>query len=144
MNINRISIISSACGFVLAMGLVVILVLLTALLLSFFYLSVQKSVPLFILIISILIVAPVISRRLNHLADINKILGWTFIGIGVEFLIFPVMMLFLVLNSSSIVALLLGGMTFALSVVFGIPASLISFIMGFSLIKSKKYDDRRR
>ena len=138
MNIDKKSIISYACGFVLAMGLVVILVIATLPLASHFSLGIQRSYSLFIFIFSLFVVVPLVSRRLNRLPDIKKILGWTFIGLGAEFLIFPVTILFLVLSSPSIVALLLGGMAFAFSVVFGIPASLISFIMGISLIKSKR------
>jgi hypothetical protein len=138
MNIDKKSIISSACGFVLAMGLVVILVIATLPLASHFSLGIQRSYSLFIFIFSLFVVVPLVSRRLNRLPDIKKILGWTFIGLGAEFLIFPVTILFLVLSSPSIVALLLGGMAFAFSVVFGIPASLISFVMGISLIKSKR------
>jgi predicted ABC-type exoprotein transport system permease subunit len=138
MNIDKKSIISSACGFVLAMGLVVILVITTMPLVSHFSLGIQRSYSLFIFFFSLLVVVPLVSRRLNRLPDIKKILGWTFIGLGAEFFIFPVTILFLVLSSRSIGFLLLGGMTFALSVVFGIPASLISFIMGISLVKSKR------
>ncbi len=138
MNINKKSIIPSACGFVLAMGLVVILVIATLPLASHFPLGIQRSYSLFIFFFCLLVVVPLVSRRLNRLPDVKKILGWTFIGLGAEFLSFPVTILFLVLGSPSAIALLLGGMTFALSVVFGIPASLISFIMGISLIKSKR------
>ncbi|MCZ7398889.1 MAG: hypothetical protein O8C62_04285 [Candidatus Methanoperedens sp.] len=137
MNINKKTIISVACGFVLAMGIVVILVIAALPMASHFSLGIQRSYSLFIFFFCLLVVLPLVSRRLNRLPDIKKILGWTFIGLGAEFLIFPVTMLFLVLSSPSIVALLLGGMAFALSVVFGIPASLISFIMGISLIKRK-------
>ncbi len=136
MNINKKPIISAACSFVLAMGLVVILVIAAMPLASHFL--IQSSYSLFIFLFCLLIVVPIVSRRLNRLPDIKKTLGWAFIGLGAEFLIFPVTILFLVLSSPSVMALLLGGMTFALSVVFGIPASLISFIMGISLIKNKK------
>jgi predicted ABC-type exoprotein transport system permease subunit len=138
MTINKKSIISAACSFVLAMGLVVILVIAALPLASHFSLGIQRSYSLFIFLFCLLVVVPLVSRRLNGLPDIKKILGWTFIGLGAEFLIFPVTILFLVLGSPSTMALLLGGMTFALSVVFGIPASLISFIMGISLIKSRR------
>ncbi|VVB96904.1 Uncharacterised protein [uncultured archaeon] len=138
MNINKKSLISAACSFVLAMGIVVILVIATLPMVSHFSLGIQRNYSLFIFFFSLLVVAPLVSQRLNRLPDIKKILGWTFIGLGAEFLIFPVTILFLILSSPSIVALLLGGMTFALSVVFGIPASLISFIMGISLVKSKR------
>jgi hypothetical protein len=138
MNNDKKTIISAACGFVLAMGLVVILVIATVPMASHFSSGIQRSYSVFIFFFCLLVVVPLVSRRLNRLPDIKKILGWTFIGLGAEFLIFPVTILFLVLSSPSIMALLLGGMTFALSVVFGIPASLISFIMGISLIKTKK------
>ena len=138
MNINKKAIISTACGFVLAMGLVVILVIAVLPLASHFSLGIQRSYALFIFFFCLLVVVPLISRRLNRLPDIKKMLGWTFIGLGAEFLVFPLTILFLVLSSRSIGFLFFGGMTFALSVVFGIPASLISFIMGISLIKSKR------
>ncbi len=138
MNIDKKSIISAACSFVLTMGLVVILVIATVPMASHFSAGIQRSYSFFIFFFSLLIVVPLVSRRLNRLPDIKKILGWTFIGLGAEFLIFPVTILFLVLGSPSIMALLLGGMTFTLSVVFGIPAGLISFIMGISLIKSRR------
>ncbi len=138
MNINKKSILSTGSAVVLASGLIIILVLLTVPLASGFSLQVQRGISLFIFFFSLLVVAPLVSQRLNRLPDIKKILGWTFIGLAAEFLIFPVTMLFLVLSSPSIVALLLGGMAFAISVVFGIPASLISFIMGISLIKNRK------
>jgi hypothetical protein len=138
MNINKKTIISAACGFVLAMDLVVILVIATVPMASHFSLGIQRSYSFFIFFFCLLVVVSLVSQRLNRLPDIKKILGWTFIGLGSEFLIFPVTILFLVLSSPSIMALLLGGMTFALSVVFGIPASLISFIVGISLIKSKR------
>jgi predicted ABC-type exoprotein transport system permease subunit len=137
MNIDKKTIIAFACSFVLAMGLVVILVIATVPMASHFSLRIQRSYSVFIFFFCLLVVVPLVSQRLNRLPDIKKILGWTFIGLGAEFLIFPVTILFLVLGSPSIMALLLGGMTFVLSAVFGIPASLISFIMGISLIKSK-------
>jgi predicted ABC-type exoprotein transport system permease subunit len=136
MNINKKTIISAACSFVLAMGLVVILVIAALPLASHFSLRIQRSYSFFIFFFCLLVVVPLVSQRLNRLPDIKKILGWTFMGLGAEFLVFPVTILFLVLSSRSIGFLFFGGMTFALSVVFGIPASLISFIMGISLIKN--------
>jgi predicted ABC-type exoprotein transport system permease subunit len=138
MNIDKKTIISAASSFVLAMGLVVILVIATVPMASHFSLVIQRSYSFFIFFFCLLVVIPLVSHRLNRLTDIKKILGWAFIGLGAEFLIFPVTMLFLVLSFPSIVALLFGGMTFALSIIFGIPAGLISFIMGISLIKSKR------
>lgn len=138
MNINKKSILSTGSAVVLASGLIIILDILTMPFASRFSQPVQRGIPLLIFILCLIVVVPLVSRRLNRLPDIKKILGWTFIGLGAEFLIFPVTMLFLVLSSPSIIALLLGGMAFALSVVFGIPASLISFIMGISLIKSRR------
>ncbi len=135
MSINKKSIISAACGFVLAMGIVIILVITILPAASHLSLGIQRSYSLFIFFFSLLITAPLILQRLNRLPDIKKILGWTFIGLGAEFLVFPVTILFLILNSPSIAALLAGGLVFVLSVVFGIPAGLISFIIGISLIK---------
>lgn len=138
MNINKKLLLSTGGAVVLASGLIIILDILTVPFASRFSQPVQRGIPLLIFILCLIGVVPLVSRRLTRLPDIKKILGWTFIGLGAEFLIFPVTILFLVLSSPSIIALLLGGMAFAFSVVFGIPASLISFIMGISLIKSKR------
>ncbi len=80
---------------VLSTGLIVILVLITMFLPSLFPPSIQNSVPLLIFIFSLLVVAPLIARRLYRLNDIKGILAWTFMGIGAEFIVFPVPLLFL-------------------------------------------------
>lgn len=132
---SRKSIISTACGMVLSTGLIVILVLITMFLPSLFPPSIQNSVPLLIFIFSLLVVAPLIARRLYRLNDIKGILAWTFIGIGMEFIVFPVPLLFLIFKFPSIVGLIFGGVVMISSVVFGIPAGLISIAIGMFLLK---------
>ncbi|MDP2765874.1 MAG: hypothetical protein Q8O41_00240 [Candidatus Methanoperedens sp.] len=136
MNITRKSIISAACGFALTMGLVVILVIMTVPYVSYFSLSVQKGAPIFIFIFSILGVSPVISRRLNRLPDIKKILGWTFIGTGAEFLVFPVSLLFVIKTASSPGGVLVITTLFVSSLIIGLLAGFISIAIGVLLIKS--------
>ncbi|MCZ7396768.1 MAG: hypothetical protein ABOK23_10025 [Candidatus Methanoperedens sp.] len=136
MNITRKSILSMGSGIVLACGLIVILVLISAPFSSRFSLPVQKSVPYFIFVLSLLVIAPVIARRLNRLADIKRVLGWTFIGIGMEFIAFPVSFLFVVKSANSTGALMASAMIFIYSVLFGMPAGLICIAIGIFLIKS--------
>lgn len=125
------------CGIVLACGLIIILVLITAPFTSRFPLSIQKNIPYLIFIFSLLVFVPIVSRRLNMLGDITRILGWTFVGIGAEFITFPVPLLFLVLKFPSVDAIFIGGMILTYSVVFGIPAGLISITIGIWLIRKK-------
>jgi|GEM_PF-923175 len=136
MNINRKSIISYACGFVLAMGLVVILVIMSTPLVSHFSPGIQRGASLFIFIFSLLVVAPLVSRKLYGLPGIRKIFGWTFIGTGVEFLVFPLSLLFVVKSASSIGGVIVLTTLFVSSLAIGLFAGLTSIAIGVLLIKS--------
>ncbi len=126
---------SAACGIVLSTGLIVILVLITMFLPSLFPPLVRNSVPLLVFIFSLLVAAPLIALRLNRLNDIKGILAWTFMGIGAEFIILPVPLLFLVFKFPSSAGLIFGGVVMISSVIFGIPAGLISIAIGMFLLK---------
>jgi hypothetical protein len=123
-------------GVVLACGLIVILVLITVPFSSRFSLSVQKSIPYFIFVLSLLVIAPVIARRLNRLGDLKRAFGWTLIGIGMEFIAFPVSFLFVVKSAQSTGALMATAMIFTYSVLFGMPAGLMCIAIGIFLIRS--------
>ncbi len=138
MNLNKKSIIASACGFVLAMGLVVILVIMTMPLVSHFSLGFQRGVSLFIFMFSLLVVAPLASRKLYRIDGTKKILGWTFIGTGGEFLVFPLSLLFVAKSVSSLSGILVATTFFVLSLVIGLLAGLITIAVGVMLIKSDK------
>jgi hypothetical protein len=131
MNITRKSLITTGCGIVLACGAIVIQVLLTSPMAGYFSLSVQKGITYFIFFYSMLILAPLISRWLNRLENIKKILGWTFIGVGAEFLILPFPLIILALKSSLWVA-----MVFVFSVFVGLIAGLINMAIGIYFIRS--------
>ncbi len=137
MNINRKSIISYACGFVFTMGLIVILVIMTAPFTFHFSLSIQRSIPYFIFIFSLLTVVPLVSRRLNRLDGFKKILGWTFIGTGAEFLVFPLSLLFVIKSASSPSEFFVMTTLFVLSLVIGLLAGFTSIAIGIMLIKSE-------
>ncbi len=137
MNINRKSIITSACGFFLAMGLVVILVIMTAPFTAHFSLSIQRSIPYLIFIFSLLAVVPLVSRKLNRLDGFKKILGWTFIGTGAEFLVFPFSLLFVIKSASSPSEFFVMTTLFVLSLVIGLLAGFTSIAIGIMLIKSE-------
>jgi hypothetical protein len=132
---SRKSIFSAACGMVLSTGLIVILVLITMFLPSLFPPPVQNSVPLLVFIFSLLVAAPLIALRLNRLNDIKRILAWTFMGIGAEFIVFPVPLLFLMFKFPSSAGLIFGGVVMISLVIFGIPAGLISIAIGMFLLK---------
>jgi hypothetical protein len=132
---SRKSIFSAACGMVLSTGLIVILVLITMFLPSLFSPPVRNIVPLLIFIFSLLVAAPLIALRLNRLNDIKGILAWTFMGIGMEFIVFPVPLLFLIFKLPSSAGLVFGGVVMVSSVVFGLPAGLISIAIGIFLLK---------
>lgn len=136
MNINRKSIISYACGFVFTMGLIVILVIMTAPFTSHFSLSIQRSIPYLIFIFSLLTVVPIVSRRLNRLDGFKKIVGWTFIGTGAEFLAFPFSLLFVIKSASSPGGFFVMTTLFVLSLVIGLLAGFTSIAIGIMLIKS--------
>jgi hypothetical protein len=136
MNIDKKLIIASACGFVLAMGLVVNLVIITMPLVSHFSFGIQKEVSLFIFMFSLLVVAPLASRKLYRIDHTKKILGWTFIGTGGEFLVFPLSLLFVVKSVSSLSGILLMTTFFVLSLVIGLLAGVTTIAVGLMLIKS--------
>lgn len=138
MNITRKSIISYACGFVLAMGLVVILVIMSVPFVSHFSPGFQRGASLFIFIFSLLVVAPLVSRKLYGLPGIRKIFGWTFIGTGIEFLVFPFSLLFVVKSASSIGGVIVLTTLFVSSLVIGLFAGLTSIAIGVLLIKSDR------
>ncbi len=134
MSISKKSIISMGCGITLASGLIIILVLITAPFVSNFSLLLKKSTTLFIFFFLYLVIAPLISRRLNRFES-KKILGWAFVGIGAESIMLPAALVFLILAVPSDALFL--GVVLAYSVVLGIPAGLISAAIGIFLIKSK-------
>ena len=137
MNITRSSLIPAACGFALTMGLVVILVVVTGTLASFFSPSIQKNIPSFIFIFSLLVIVPLLSRRLSRLDGMRKMLGWTFIGLGAEFMAFPLSLMFLIKSAPSLGILLVLTAVFAYSLVFGVLAGVISIAIGILLIRKK-------
>lgn len=138
MNITRSTIISAACGFVLAMGAVVILVIVTAPLTSFFSPSIQKNIPPLIFIFSLVVIAPFVSRRLSRMDSMKKILGWTFTGLGAEFMAFPLSLILVIKSASSPGIILMLATVFAYSIVFGALAGVISITVGIFLIKSER------
>ncbi len=137
MNITRKSLISAACGFALAMGAVVILVIVTGTLTSLFSPSIQKNIPSFIFIFSLLVIVPLLSRRLSRLDGMKKILGWTFIGLGAEFMAFPLSLMLVIKSAPSLGILLVLTAVFAYSLVFGVLAGVISIAVGILLIRKK-------
>ena len=133
MNFTRKTFVASACGFALTMGLVILFVLLT--------LSIQISLlsqitdPYIIFIFSILILFPLIFRRLNKLESPRKILGWTFVGLGAQLLVFPLLIVFIILKDPSTTSIFFGGIVFTGSAVFGIPAGLLTIAAGTFLAR---------
>lgn len=138
MELTRKSILCAGCGVVLTSGLIILLVLLTALPVSYFSISVQKLTLILIFIFSLIIAMPLIIRKLNRFQDDKKILGWTFIGLGMEFILFPFMLVFFIFNFSSVVGIIIGGSIMLLSLIFGLTAGLLSIVMGISLVKRKE------
>jgi len=136
MELKRKSILCAGCAVVLASGLSILLILLTAPQVSYFSISVQKIILVSILILSLLSI-PLLSGKLNPLPDETKVLGWTFIGLGAEFILFPLMLFIFLMNFSSVIGLIIGGSILTLSFIFGLPAGLISIVMGLTLIKRK-------
>lgn len=133
---ERKSLLSLACCVVLACGLVIILVLITAPLASQVS-SIQKVIAPLIFILSLLLAAPLISKRLNRLPDFKRIFGWTLIGLGLEFLVFPFSLLLMVISAPSLGVLLVMTAIFAYSLVFGLIAGFIGILIGIFLIKSR-------
>jgi len=137
MNINRKLLISSACGFVMAMGLVVIMVIATAPLVSLLPASIQRNVAFLIFFFSLLVFVPLVSRKLYRMDSIKKILGWTFIGTGAEFLVFPFSLLFIVKSASSLSVVLVMTTLFVSSLIIGLLAGFISIAIGIMLLKTR-------
>lgn len=136
MNITGKSIISCTCGFVLAMGLVVILAVMSTPIVSGFSSGIQRGASLFIFLFSLLVVAPLVSRKFYGLSGIRKILGWTFIGTGAELLVFPLSLLLVVRQASSPGGFLLMTTFFVLSLVIGLLAGAASIAIGVMMIRS--------
>jgi len=137
MELTRKTLLSGGCTLVLAFGLIILLVLLTALPISFFSIMVQKLILILIFAFSLIIAVPVILRKLNRLPNEKQILGWTFIGLGAEFIIFPFMLLVYIINFSSAISMIIGASIMMLSLIFGLSAGLMSIVMGISLVKRK-------
>jgi len=133
---KRKPILCAGCAVVLASGLSILLILLTAPQVSYFSIPVQKIILVSILIFS-LISIPFLSGKLNRLPDETRVLGWTFIGLGAEFILFPLMLFIFMMNFSSVIGLIIGISILTLSFIFGLPAGLISIVMGITLIKRK-------
>ena len=135
--LTRKSLISTGCGIVLTTGLIVILILLTGPFVPYFPWEIQTSIPSFIFISLIVVVTPILARNLNRQDDLEKILGWTFIGLGIEFIAFPLSLFFIIQSAASIGLLMVTVMLVTYSVVFGIPAGLMSIGLGIFLIKKR-------
>ncbi len=134
MNITKKTIVALACGFALTMGLVIILVLLTMSIR--FSPLLQITDPYTIFIFSILILFPLIFRRLYKLESPKRILGWTFIGLGAQMLVLPLPLVFIILKDPSATGLFFGGIIFTGSAVFGMPAVLLTIAVGTFLARS--------
>jgi len=137
MELTRTKLLSGGCSLVLAFGLIILLVLLTALPISYFSIMVQKLILILIFVFSLIIAVPIILRKLNRLPNEKQILGWTFIGLGVEFIIFPFTLLIYIFNFSSAISMIIGVSIVMLSLIFGLSAGLMSIAMGISLVKRK-------
>ncbi|HEY6586131.1 MAG TPA: hypothetical protein VIY97_03085 [Candidatus Methanoperedens sp.] len=138
MDLTRKSILTAGCAVVLTSGLIILLVLLTAFPMSYFSLSVQKLILILAFIFPLIVAMPLIIRKLKQLPDEKKILGWTFMGLGAEFILFPFMLLIYIFNFSSVFSIIIGGTIIMLSLIFGLSAGLISIITGISLVNRKK------
>lgn len=136
MNLKRKTILSAGCAVVLASGLSILLILLTAPQISDVSFQIQKNILVLILIIS-LITIPLIFGKFRQLPDEKKVLGWTFLGLGAEFILFPLMLFIFIMTYSSVIGLVIGGSVLTLSFIFGLPAGLISIVLGITLIKRK-------
>ena len=132
MNITKKTITAVACGFSLTMGIVIILVILT-MLLPF------QADPYIIFLLSIIIVFPFIWSRLNRLDGQNKILGWSFMGLGAQLLVLPLLLFLIILKFQSPSGLLFGGIILTGSLVFGVPAGMLAFAAGVILVKRHQF-----
>lgn len=139
MKITRKSLISAGCGLVLTTGLIVILLIISDAFMQYFPVSIQNRMPFLIFILPILGVTPILTKKLNRLADIEKILGWTFIGLGAVFIAFPISLFFIIYSAASAGVLIFTVMILTYSLVFGIPAGLISIVMGIFLLRQRRY-----
>ena len=138
MNLTRKSILTAGCAVVLTSGLIILLVLLTAFPMSYFSISVQKLILILVFIFPLIVAMPLIFKKLKRIPDEKKILGWTFIGIGMEFILFPFMLLIYIFNFSSVFSIIIGGTIIMLSLIFGLSAGLISIVAGISLVNRKE------
>jgi len=138
MGLTRKSILTAGCAVVLTSGLIILLVLLTAFPMSYFSTSVQKLILILVFIFPLIVAMPLIFKKLNRLPDEKKILGWTFIVLGAEFILFPFMLLIYIFNFSSVISIIIGGTIIMLSLIFGLSAGLISIVAGISLVNRKK------
>ncbi len=138
MDLTRKSILTAGCAVVLTSGLIILLVLLTAFPMSYFSISVQKLILILVFIFPLIVAMPLISKKLNRLPDEKKILGWTFMGLGAEFILFPFMLLIYIFNFSSVFSIIIGGTIIMLSLIFGLSAGLISIVIGISLVNRKE------
>jgi len=134
MQFKRKSILSAGCAVVLASGLSILLILMTAPQISYFSISLQKIILVSFIFLSLLSI-PLLFGKLNHFPDEKKVLGWTFMALGAEFLLFPFMLFIFLMNFSSVIGLTIAGSILTLSFIFGFPAGLISIVMGITLIK---------
>ncbi|NJD53463.1 MAG: hypothetical protein FIB07_11410 [Candidatus Methanoperedens sp.] len=140
MYLTRKSILTAGCAIVLTSGLAILLVLLTAFPISYFSIPVQKLTLLLIFIISLIVAIPLIFKKLNRLPNEKKILGWTFMGLGAEFILFPFMLLIYIFNFSSVFSIIIGGTIIMISLIFGLSVGLISIVIGMLLVR-RKYRD---
>ena len=138
MDLTRKSILTAGCAVVLTSGLIILFVLLTAFPMSYFSISVQKLILILVFIFPLIVEMPLIFKKLNRLPDEKKILGWTFMGLGAEFILFPFMLLIYIFNFSSVFSIIIGGTIIMLSLIFGLSAGLISIITGISLVNRKE------
>ena len=132
MNISKKTITAGACGFALTMGVVIIMVLLTV------FLPFQAD-PYIIFLLSLIVVFPLIWSRLNRLDGQNKILGWSFMGLGGQLLVLPLPLLIIILKFQSPSGLLFGGIILTGSLVFGVPAGLLAVAAGVFLVKRSQF-----
>ena len=132
MNISKKTITAIACGFSLTMGIVIILVLLTV------FLPFQAD-PYIIFLLSLIVVFPLICSRLNQLDGQNKIIGWTFMGLGAQLLVLPFPLLLIILKFQSSSGLVFGGIILTGSLVFGMPAGLLAVVKGVFLVKRRQF-----
>ena len=134
MNVAKKTIIASACGLALTMGAVILLVLISMLPQVPELAKIMH--PYVILTFSLLIVFPFISIRLGRLESQNKVIGWTLIGLGTQLFVIPIHLLFIILGSPPTTSgLLFGGMILTGSMIFGVPAGMLTAAAGSYLLK---------